>query len=141
MMTDVFTKAKRHEIMASIKAHDTKPEKAVRSIIHRMGFRFSLYRKDLPGKPDIVLPRHDKVVFVHGCFWHGHTNCRKSTIPATNTEFWTDKITKNKIRDMKVKRQLRQAGWQVLVVWECEITRTETLIKKLKKFLEKETER
>ncbi len=138
-MTDVFTKEKRHEIMASVKGRDTKPEKIVRSIVHLMGFRFSLCRKDLPGKPDIVLPRHGKVIFVHGCFWHGHANCRKATIPATNTVFWLEKITKNKARDTKVKRQLRQAGWKVLVVWECEITRTEKLIRKLNKFLKTDT--
>ena len=141
MMVDVFTKAKRHEIMASVKSRDTKPEKAVRSIIHRMGFRFSLHRRDLPGKPDIVLPRHGKVIFVHGCFWHGHTNCRKATIPATNTEFWAEKIAKNKTRDTKVKRQLKKAGWKVLAVWECEIAKPNKLLRKLKKFLEPHNER
>lgn len=140
-MTDVFTKEKRRKIMASIKGRDTKPEKAVRSIIHRMGFRFSLHRADLPGKPDIVLPRHGKVIFVHGCFWHGHANCRKATIPATNTEFWTEKIVKNKARDVKVKRQLRQAGWKVLVVWECEIARSDKLLQKVKNFLEPDNKR
>ena len=139
-MVDVFTKEKRREIMANVKSRDTKPEKIVRSLVHRMGFRFSLHRKDLPGKPDIVLPRHGKVIFVHGCFWHGHNNCRKATIPATNTAFWAEKIAKNKVRDTKAKRQLRQAGWQVLVVWECEIVRTEKLTRKLKKFLEPENE-
>jgi len=139
-MVDVFTKEKRHEIMASVKSRDTKPEKTVRSLVHRMGFRFSLHRSDLPGKPDIVLSRHGKVIFVHGCFWHGHANCRKATIPATNTAFWTEKIAKNKVRDVKSKRQLRRVGWQVLVVWECEIAKTEKLMRKLNKFLEPETE-
>ena len=127
--------------MACVKGRDTKPEKVVRSLVHRMGFRFSLYRKDLPGKPDIVLPRYEKVIFVHGCFWHGHANCRKATIPATNTEFWTEKIAKNKIRDTKSKRQLRRLGWQVLVVWECEIARTEKLMRKLNRFLEPDNKR
>jgi len=140
-MVDVFTKEKRSEVMACVKGRDTKPEKVVRSLVHRMGFRFSLYRKDLPGKPDIVLPRYEKVIFVHGCFWHGHANCRKATIPATNTEFWTEKIAKNKIRDTKSKRQLRRLGWQVLVVWECEIARTEKLMRKLNRFLEPDNKR
>ena len=140
-MVDVFSEEKRREIMASVKGRDTKPEKIVRSLVHRMGFRFSLHRKDLPGKPDIVLPRYEKVIFVHGCFWHGHANCRKATIPATNTAFWTEKIAKNRIRDMKTKRQLRRQGWQVLVVWECEIARTEKLIRKLHKFLEPDNKR
>jgi len=140
-MVDVFTKEKRHEIMASVKGRDTKPERIVRSFVHRMGFRFSLHRKDLPGKPDIVLPRYGKVIFVHGCFWHAHTNCRKATIPATNTKFWMEKIAKNKLRDAKTKRQLRRDGWQVLVVWECEIARTEKLLRKLNKFLKTDCER
>jgi len=137
-MVDVFTKEKRHEIMSSVKNRDTKPEKIVRSLVHRMGFRFSLHRKDLPGTPDIVLPRHGKVIFVHGCYWHGHANCRKSTLPTSNTTFWTEKIAKNKGRDVKAKRQLRQTGWQVLVIWECEIAQTEKLLQKLNKFLEPE---
>ena len=139
-MVDVFTKEKRREIMASVKSRDTKPEKIVRSLVHRMGFRFSLHRKDLPGKPDIVLPRHGKVIFVHGCYWHGHANCRKATIPASNTTFWTEKIAKNRTRDAKVKRQLRRTGWQVLVVWGCEIVRVEKLLRKLNKFLKPENE-
>ena len=139
-MVDVFTKEKRREIMASVKSRDTKPEKIIRSLVHRMGFRFSLHRSDLPGKPDIVLPRHGKVIFVHGCFWHGHARCRKATMPATNTVFWTEKIAKTKTRDTKAKRQLRRAGWQVLVVWECEIVRTEKLMRKLNQFFERENE-
>ena len=139
-MADVFTKEKRREIMASVKSRDTKPEKIVRSLVHRMGFRFSLHRKDLPGKPDIVLPRHKKVIFVHGCYWHGHANCRKATIPASNTAFWAEKIAKNKLRDAKAKRQLRRTDWRVLIVWECEIVRSEKLLRKLNKFLEPENE-
>lgn len=134
-MVDVFTKAKRREVMARIKGCDTKPEKMVRSLVHRMGFRFSLHRKDLPGKPDIVLPRLGKVIFVHGCFWHGHASCRRATIPTTNTAYWTEKIAKNKVRDAKTKRLLRRAGWHVLIVWECEIAQTEKLTKKLMRFL------
>lgn len=134
-MTDVFTKEKRHEIMANIKGRDTKPEKIVRSMIHRMGFRFSLHRTDLPGKPDIVLPRHRKIILVNGCFWHGHKGCKKATIPQTNTEFWTTKIEKNRSRDRRVVRQLRRLGWVVLVIWQCEISKPDRLLTKLEKFL------
>ncbi len=135
-MTDIFSLEKRREIMAKVGTRDTKPEKLVRSIIHRMGFRFALCKKGLPGKPDIVLTRHKKVIFVHGCFWHGHPKCKRATVPATNTEFWVDKIERNKTRDKKVLRVLRKEGWRVLVVWECELTKLEKLIRKIKKFLD-----
>ena len=141
VMTDIFTKEKRREIMASIKGSNTKPEIIVRSLIHRMGFRFSLRRKDLPGKPDIVLPRYKKVIFVHGCFWHGHHRCKRATIPKTNTDFWQNKIHKNTARDRLVKKQLRQLGWQILVAWQCELKKPNRLTKKLEKFLVKDTKK
>lgn len=134
-MIDVFSKEKRHEIMASIKGRNTKPEKIVRSMLHRMGFRFSLHRTDLPGKPDIVLPRHHKIILVNGCFWHGHKGCKKATIPRTNTEFWTTKIENNRSRDRRVIRQLRRLGWLVLVIWQCEISKPGRLLAKLERFM------
>ncbi|HDP34827.1 MAG TPA: DNA mismatch endonuclease Vsr, partial [Candidatus Hydrogenedentes bacterium] len=94
-MVDIFTKEHRSHIMAQIKGKDTKPEKAVRSILHRMGYRFRIHVSFLPGKPDIVLARHRKVIFVNGCFWHGHKRCRRGTIPETNTDFWIRKIVSN----------------------------------------------
>lgn len=134
-MVDIFTKEKRHEIMANIKGRDTKPEKIVRSIIHRMGIRFSLHRTDLPGKPDIVLPRHHKIIMVNGCFWHGHKDCKKATIPRTNTKFWTTKIEKNRSRDHRVICQLQRLGWEVLIIWQCEISKPDQLLAKLERFL------
>lgn len=121
--------------MAQVKGYDTQPEKAVRSILHRMGYRYSLHRSDLPGKPDIVLPMHKKIVFVHGCFWHGHKGCKRSARPSTNVNFWNRKLIGNQLRDRRIKGQLAKAGWRVLVIWGCEITDTDRIERKLLKFL------
>jgi DNA mismatch endonuclease (patch repair protein) len=118
-MADVHSAEQRSYNMSRIRDRDTKPEMIVRSLVHQMGFRFRLHRKDLPGKPDIVLPGHKKIIFVHGCFWHMH-RCRYGrVVPKTNTEFWLAKRTGNVERDRRNLRQLKAAGWQVLVVWEC----------------------
>ena len=118
-MADVHSKAQRSFNMSRIRGKDRKPEMIVRSLVHQMGFRFRLHRKDLPGKPDLVLPKHQKVIFVHGCFWHMH-RCRYGrVVPKTNTEFWQTKRTSNVERDRKNMRKLRRAGWQTLVIWEC----------------------
>lgn len=119
-MADVFTPEKRSAIMARVKGENTIPEILVRRIVHSLGYRFRLHSDKLPGKPDIVLPRHRKVVFVNGCFWHGHARCSRSTLPTSNVEFWRYKIEGNKARDKKVIRKLRRMGWDVLVVWQCE---------------------
>ena len=120
-MADIHTKAQRSFNMSRIKGKDTKPELVVRSVVHRLGYRFRLHRKDLPGKPDIVLPRHKKIIFVHGCFWHMH-NCKKGRVkPATRAKFWEDKRTGNKKRDRRNIRALKKLGWDVLVVWECQV--------------------
>jgi DNA mismatch endonuclease, patch repair protein len=134
-MVDVFTPRKRSVIMSRIGGKDTAPEVRVRRLLHALGFRFRLHRIDLPGKPDIVLPRHNKIIFVHGCFWHGHTNCSRATLPTTNTEFWRVKIGKNISRDERVRRELRSLGWSVLVLWQCELTPIEALRTRLIKFL------
>jgi len=134
-MTDVFSKEKRSWIMSRVKGHDTKPEIIVRSMVHRMGFRFRLHRRDLPGNPDVVLPRHGKVIFVHGCFWHGHKGCPRSSRPRTNREFWNRKLDGNIERDKRFCETLRCMGWKVLVVWECETRKNEALLKKLERFL------
>jgi DNA mismatch endonuclease, patch repair protein len=107
--------------MALIKAKDTKPELAVRSILHRMGYRFRIHRKDLPGRPDIVLPKYRVAIFVNGCFWHNHKKCRDGKIPKTDTIRWQEKLARNVIRDKKNLIDLRRAGWKPLVIWECEI--------------------
>jgi DNA mismatch endonuclease (patch repair protein) len=134
-MADVFTKEKRSWIMSRVKGRDTKPEIFVRSIVHRLGYRFRLHRQDLPGNPDIVLPRHGKIIFVHGCFWHGHKMCSRSKRPTTNVDFWNVKIDKNIERDMQYQRQLVSMGWKVLVIWQCEIRMPENLLVKIQHFL------
>jgi len=134
-MADVFSEEKRSWIMSRVKGRDTRPELAVRSLLHHHGFRFRLHRKDLPGCPDIVLPRHRKIVFVHGCFWHGHKKCRRSSRPTTNTEFWNAKIDANISRDKKAIGRLRRTGWSVLVVWECELRDPQKLERRLLRFL------
>jgi DNA mismatch endonuclease (patch repair protein) len=101
-----------------------------------MGYRFRVHRRDLPGNPDIVLPRYRKVIFVHGCFWHGHKGCRRATRPATNETFWNSKLDSNIERDKRFKKELRRLGWKVLVVWECETHKPEKLISKLSTFLD-----
>ena len=137
-MTDVFSQEKRSWIMSRVKGRDTKPETLVRSFIFRMGLRFRLHRRDLPGTPDIVLPRHRKVVFVHGCFWHGHKNCPRSKRPTTNEDFWNSKLDGNMERDKRYLRELRKTGWKVLIVWECETKSPGKLLRKLEGFLHEE---
>lgn len=130
-MVDVFTKSKRSEVMSRIRGRDTKPERAVRSILHRLGYRFRLHRTDLPGKPDIVLPRSKIVIFVHGCFWHRHKDCRFAYTPKTRTEFWLKKLESNVAHDHKVQTQLSELGWFVITVWECELRTPEKLARRL----------
>jgi len=137
-MTDVFTKGKRSWIMSRVKGRDTKPEIFVRSVVHRMGYRFRIQRRDLPGNPDIVLPRHNKIIFVHGCFWHGHKGCPRSKRPTTNMGFWNEKLDKNVERDKRFRRKLRSMSWKVLVVWQCETRKPDTLLEKLERFLHDE---
>lgn len=108
--------------MASISGKDTKPEITVRSLLFKKGFRFRKNVKTLPGKPDIVLPKYKTVVFIHGCFWHGHKNCKKAVLPTTNLEFWLAKINANAIRDRKTVKKLRELQWKVMTVWECEVS-------------------
>lgn len=114
--------------MRKVKAKDTAPEKTVRSLLHAMGYRFRLHRKDLPGTPDIVLPSRRIAIFVHGCFWHGHDCPRGSRTPKTNTEYWTAKIDRNKQRDQAAQNSLRASGWTPHVIWECQPHRSDTLI-------------
>ena len=118
---DVFSIEKRSKIMAKIKGKDTKPEKIIRSLLHKMGYCFRLHRRDLPGNPDIVLPKYKKVIFVHGCFWHGHKGCPRSEKPSSNKNFWNEKLTKNIERDKQNQRKLNELGWVSLVIWQCQI--------------------
>jgi DNA mismatch endonuclease, patch repair protein len=117
--------------MSRIKNRDTKPELIVRSLLHRKGYRFRLHKKDLPGKPDIILPRFKKIVFVHGCFWHRHEGCRYAYNPKSRVSFWQDKFNQNIKRDKFVQKELFQMGWQVHVIWECEIKRIALLEKRI----------
>lgn len=120
-MTDVFSAEKRSAVMRAVRGKDTSPELVVRSELHRRGFRFRLHRKDLPGCPDLVFASRRKVVFVHGCFWHRHSCPDGRSTPATRTDFWQAKFDRNQRRDRMVRVSLRKAGWQVLVVWECQL--------------------
>lgn len=117
-MPDVVSKAKRSEMMAGIRGKDTRPELIIRRGLHTLGYRFRLHRKDLPGRPDIVLPKHRAVIFINGCFWHGH-DCHLFKWPKTREEFWREKIGKNRERDAKARDALRTAGWRSIVIWEC----------------------
>ena len=134
-MTDIVDSKRRSEIMSRIKGRDTVPEIAVRRIAHRLGFRFRLYRKDLPGRPDLVFPRYRAVIFVHGCFWHRHPGCRFAYSPKTRVQFWDEKFRKNVDRDRRNVQALHKLGWRVLVIWECE-TRSDAGIRQhLRRFL------
>lgn len=133
---DVFSQEKRSQIMSRVSGKNTKPELVVRSFLHNMGYRFRLHRNDLPGKPDITLPKYKKIIFIHGCFWHGHIDCPRAKRPTTNKKFWNEKLDKNIERDKNNVNNLRQLGWDVLKVWTCELKNTETLINKLLSFLE-----
>ena len=109
--------------MSHIRSVNTKPEVALRRALWRRGFRYRVNVKGLPGSPDIVLPKHRTVVFVHGCFWHGHNGCKEYTVPKTNTEFWVNKVARNQERDQEVWRKLEAKGWSVVIVWECELVK------------------
>ena len=133
-MADVHTKVQRSYNMSRIRSTNTKPEMLVRKFLFANGFRYKLHgltpnpspqgegkKKFLPGKPDIVLPKYRSVIFIHGCFWHGHANCKYFTIPKTRTKWWTDKINTNKVNDAKAVRALKKDGWKIIVVWECKL--------------------
>ena len=119
-MTDIVDSKRRSELMAGIKGQDTAPERKVRRIAHRMGLRFRLHCKNLPGHPDLVFPKHRLVVFVHGCFWHRHQGCKYAYTPKSRVAFWTEKFTANVARDARQEAELIALGWRVLVIWECE---------------------
>lgn len=124
--------ASRSDIMRAVKRAHTRPEIVVRQALHALGFRFRLHRRDLPGSPDIVLPKFRTVVFVHGCFWHRHSDCRYATTPKSRQEYWLPKFEANVERDARKEAQLRELGWRVLVMWECETKSLETLEARLR---------
>lgn len=117
--------------MSRIRGHNTSPERRVRSVLHSMGYRFRLHGRNLPGHPDIVLPKHRTVVFVHGCFWHRHPRCQFAYTPKTRVRFWSSKFEENVLRDQRARRRLRNLGWRVIVLWECQTTDREALASRL----------
>ena len=135
-MPDIWTKEKRSEVMSRIRSVDTTPERAVRSMLHKSGYRFRLHRRDLPGKPDVVLPKFRAVVFIHGCFWHQHADCNEGRIPNTRPEYWVEKLQRTVQRDQEHQKKLQEAGWGVLVLWECEIEKRPDEVRvKIERFL------
>ena len=134
---DILSKETRSWNMSRIRAKNTKPELIVRSILHKAGYRFSLHVSALPGSPDIALRKHKTVIFVHGCFWHRHPECKYAYTPKSRQKFWQNKFKQNVERHEKVVKELRNLGWKVGVVWECEISDITLLMKKLKRFLKK----
>jgi DNA mismatch endonuclease (patch repair protein) len=125
----------RSRIMRAVKGANTAPEIAVRSMVHRMGYRFRLHRRDLPGKPDLVFPRLKKVLFVHGCFWHGHDCTRGARAPKANADYWRTKIARNRSRDASHLKALKAEGWRAAVVWECELKKLTQVARRLARFL------
>jgi DNA mismatch endonuclease (patch repair protein) len=118
---DIFSKSKRSEIMAKVSGKDTKPEILVRKFLFSKGFRYRKNVKELPGKPDIVLPKYKAIIFIHGCFWHGHENCEAAELPTSNVEYWKKKVSSNKARDFQHIQQLQILGWNIITIWECEL--------------------
>ena len=137
-MTDVFDPEKRTEIMSRVRGRDTKPELIVRRIAHGLGFRFRLHREDLPGRPDIVFPRHRAVIAVHGCFWHRHPGCKHASSPKTRERYWQDKFKANVVRDRRNETGLRDLGWKVMVIWECETKDHEAVAARIESFLRRD---
>ena len=136
-MIDIVNRRRRSEMMAGIKGRDTAPEIAVRCIAHKLGFRFRLHRKELPGRPDLVFPKHRLAVFVHGCFWHRHGGCRYAYTPKSRVAFWTEKFAGNIARDKRNEEALHDLGWKVLVIWECETRDDETVRRRLEDSIER----
>lgn len=135
-MADRIDAERRSLNMSRVRSSDTRPELEVRRLVHRLGYRFRLHRRSLPGTPDLAFPSRRAVIFVHGCFWHRHPGCRKATTPATRRDFWAEKFEANQCRDERVRRQLVDQGWRVEVVWECELRDKETLGRRLASFLD-----
>lgn len=132
---DPLSPTERSERMSRVRGKDTKPELMVRRLVHSMGFRYRLHRRDLPGSPDLVFPKLRKVIFVHGCFWHRHEGCPNNRTPKSKKEFWVPKLESNRVRDQLNQERLKQEGWECLVIWECELGNQEELRSNLQQFL------
>lgn len=135
-MADTMSPKERSQRMALVRSVDTKPEMAVRRLVHSMGYRYRLHCRDLPGKPDLVFRQRHAVVFVHGCFWHRHEGCSLARLPKSKVEFWAAKLEGNRDRDARKVAALNEAGWRVFVVWECELKDKEVLAQRLRRFLD-----
>ena len=137
-MADKVSPRQRSEIMSRIRGRDTKPEMAVRRLVHGMGYRYRLHRRDLPGKPDLAFPKRKKAIFVHGCFWHRHSDpaCKRASLPKTNREYWLPKLRRNAERDAEQQACLAALGWEVLVIWECEAVKSREMSKRVREFLQ-----
>lgn len=135
-LMDFMSPEKRSKIMRSIGSKNTKPELAIRHLVHSLGYRYRLHNKKLPGKPDLTFSSKRKVIFVHGCFWHQHKDCSAGKIPASRIEYWKPKLERNVTRDIDNQRKLAESGWDVLIIWECEIENIDLIIKRIKEFLE-----
>lgn len=135
-MGDIYSKLKRSEIMSKISGTETKPEILIRKYLFSKGFRFRKNDKRLPGRPDVVLPKYKTVIFIHGCFWHGH-HCKAGKLPETNKEFWENKINSNMERDKKNQHKLEKLGWKIITVWQCKLKNKKVLTKKLKEIEQK----
>jgi DNA mismatch endonuclease, patch repair protein len=129
------TPAARRRTMQAVKSKDTSPELCVRRLLHAQGYRYRLYRTDLPGCPDLVFSGRRRIIFIHGCFWHGHGCARGARVPKTNTEYWTTKVARNRSRDIGAREQLLRSGWRTLVLWECELKDRTAVLKTLRAFL------
>ncbi|NCC51826.1 MAG: DNA mismatch endonuclease Vsr [Spartobacteria bacterium] len=145
-MADTISKERRSEIMSNIRSKNTKPELIVRKLLHNAGYRYRLHRKDLPGKPDIVLPKYNAVIEIRGCFWHGHFCKQSKNLPKSRVDYWQEKIEKNKQRDITNSQFLKTMGWRVCVVWECALTRgakleSHDLLSKITRWLEGDSEK
>jgi len=134
---DRVSKDVRSRIMSCVKTKNTSAEMLLRSVVHRMGYRYALHRKDLPGKPDLVFSSRRKIIFVHGCFWHGH-HCRYGRLPKSRESYWSPKIDGNVVRDRKQQRLLRSQGWSVMTVWQCQLKKTDSLTDRIRRFLDDE---
>lgn len=132
---DKISPQHRSANMRRIRSKDTSPELVLRRLIHGLGYRFRLHRKDLPGRPDLVFAKRRKIVFVHGCFWHQHPDCREGRIPGSRLDYWAPKLIKNQIRDAANRVLLEEQGWKVLIIWECELTDISAVKRAVKKFL------
>ena len=140
-MADTLTPKERSERMSRVRGKDTRPEMVVRKLVHGMGYRYRLHRRDLPGIPDLVFTKKKKVIFIHGCFWHRHgdPNCKLARLPKSRLDFWIPKLERNRRRDAENQAKLESDGWKILVVWECEIGYKEHLKNKVQAFLKEET--